>query len=417
MTRAANIWVGVTVALMLSAGLALAATGRERSQAIYPRQTIPLKFNHQTHIEADLECVACHDPARKSEKSSDNVLPGHSKDAALAKMTPAQRRDARHADCVDCHEMDPDDPGKQVKAGEPGASCDYCHPAFDYTVSKAAEPAKVFFPKPNIVFPHKIHVDKKIECKSCHGAMTDVGFATEQQLPKMATCLECHDGHYASEECKTCHLTEASGRLQQNFASGILRPIQGDPFGMDHGPRYEFNHGTRAAVARQLCMECHSESSCQSCHDSMQKPLSVHPNDFITLHPLQARVNATQCESCHRYQSFCAACHDRAGVGQTADTLFRPENTRVHPNYTVWVEQIGPEHHGIASARNPQQCIACHREESCLTCHAELGKVPGASRSVNPHPTNFAQRCGGYFRKNPEACMKCHLPGIEERCR
>lgn len=414
MTRTPKIWVGVTVALMLSAGLALAATGRERSRAIYPPQTIPLKFSHQTHIEADVECVACHDPARKSEKASDLILPGHSNDSKYSKMTANERRDARHADCLDCHEIDPKQPDKKVKEGDPGASCDYCHPSYDFTVSK--EPAKVSFPKPNIVFPHKVHIDKKIECKSCHGTMADVDFATEQQLPKMATCLECHDGHFAAEDCRTCHLTEASGRLQQTFASGILRPLQGNPFGMDHGPRYEFNHGNRAAIARQSCMQCHSESYCQTCHDSMQKPLSIHPNDFITLHPLQARVNATQCDSCHRYQSFCAACHDRAGVGQTADPKFRPENTRVHPDYVVWVEQLGPQHHGIASARNPQQCMACHREESCLSCHAEFGKISGGLRSVNPHPTTFKQSCKGYFAKNPTACMKCHLPGIEERC-
>jgi len=37
-----------------------------------------------------------------------------------------------------------------------------------------------------------------------------------------------------------------------------------------------------ASVDRQTCMSCHAESYCQSCHDALQKPLSVHPNDYLT---------------------------------------------------------------------------------------------------------------------------------------
>lgn len=399
MTRTPKLWVGVTVALMAFAGIALAATGRERSLAVYPAQTMPLKFDHALHLEAGAECETCHDSARKSEKGKDNNLPGHAGDP--------------HEQCTDCHDIEAAEQGKKLKKDDPPASCETCHVGFDHTAQKT--PPKVDFPAPNLIFNHKVHIDRKIECKSCHGTMTDLALATRQQLPKMETCLTCHDGHYASEDCTTCHLKAPSGRLQLAFASGTLRPAQGNPLGMDHGPRFEFNHGARASVSRSECLACHAESYCESCHDSMQKPLSVHPNDFITLHPLQARVNATNCESCHRYQSFCAACHERAGVGQSADPMFKPRNVRVHPDYATWVTTLGPEHHGIAASRNMQQCIACHREESCMQCHAS-GTIPGASRFVNPHPTDFAQSCRAMFQKNSTACLKCHVSGIEGRC-
>ena len=117
--------------------------------------------------------------------------------------------------------------------------------------------------------------------------------------------------------------------------------MQGNPLGLDHGPRYEFTHGNRASVDRQTCMSCHAESYCQTCHDALQKPLSVHPNDFITLHPVQARQDSTRCSSCHRMQSFCASCHERTGVGMDADRSLRPRNVKVHPDYTAWVETPG----------------------------------------------------------------------------
>ena len=38
----------------------------------------------------------------------------------------------------------------------------------------------------------------------------------------------------------------------------------------------------------------------------------------INVAALQARIDSPRCESCHRYQSFCASCHERVGVGMSA---------------------------------------------------------------------------------------------------
>jgi c(7)-type cytochrome triheme protein len=372
--------LGVFALSLAVAGVAWAATARERSLAIYPAQNIPLRFDHALHLDAGAECATCHDSVSKSESPKDRNLPGHE-------------------ECETCHDIEAAQKGQKT---DPPASCNTCHPGFDATVRK--EPAKVEVPPGNLRFAHKVHLDRKVECATCHGDMTKVQLATRQQLPKMATCFECHDGKQASNECKTCHLTEASGRLQLTFASGILRPMQGDPLGLDHGPRFEFNHGPRASVSRQTCNQCHSDSYCQKCHDALQKPLSVHPNDYITLHPIQARTDAQRCESCHRLQSFCAACHERTGVGMDADSTLRPRNAKVHPDYAAWVQVPGPQHHGIVASRDIRQCAACHREETCVSCHAETS----VRQQVNPHPSGFAGSCKKLAAANDRACLKCH---------
>jgi len=245
--------------------------------------------------------------------------------------------------------------------------------------------------------------------------MKDVGLATRMQLPKMETCLVCHDNTYASADCRTCHVTAPSGRLTLAFTAGVLRPMQGNPYGMDHGPRYEFNHGTRAKLDRGTCMQCHAESECLQCHDSLQKPLAVHPNDYIRIHPIEARMDTPKCDSCHRYQSFCAACHERAGVGLSAAAFFRARNVRVHPDYTTWVITLGPQHHGIQASRNIQECISCHRQEDCLPCHANnpgLGIPTRYSENghpgVDPHPNGFAGICKGLYSRNKRPCLLCH---------
>ncbi|HLL02966.1 MAG TPA: cytochrome c3 family protein [Myxococcaceae bacterium] len=372
--------LGLFALSLAVAGVAWAATGRERSLAVYPAQSIPLRFDHAQHLEAGADCATCHDSTRKSESTRDRNLPGHE-------------------ECETCHDIAAAQKGETT---DPPASCGVCHPGFDVTVRK--EPAKVELPPANLLFSHKLHLDKKVECNACHGDFSKVTLATRNQLPKMANCFECHDGRVITNECKACHPAQPSGRLQLTFASGILRPMQGNPLGMDHGPRFEFNHGTRASVARQTCMKCHSDSYCQQCHDSLQKPLSVHPNDYITLHPVQARADSPRCESCHRAQSFCAACHERTGVGMDANPSLRPRNTKVHPDYATWVDILGPQHHGIAASRDMRSCTSCHREESCTSCHSELSE----RRQVNPHPNGFADACRRLASANDRACLKCH---------
>jgi c(7)-type cytochrome triheme protein len=111
------------------------------------------------------------------------------------------------------------------------------------------------FPQANLRFNHKVHVDLKIECERCHNSSfsadlppekrsmrEDVKLATRFQLPKMQSCLECHDGSSAPSACDTCHLVDGTGRLQLTFPSGQLRPTQGDPIRLDHGPRDDYNH-------------------------------------------------------------------------------------------------------------------------------------------------------------------------------
>ncbi|MET0404013.1 MAG: cytochrome c3 family protein, partial [Cystobacter sp.] len=200
MKRPSRMTLGLVTLSLLVAGIAWAATSRERSLAIYPEQRIPVRFDHQQHLEAGAECVSCHDGARSSASVKDRLLPGH-------------------PECETCHDLDAAKKGEKT---DPPSACNVCHPGFDATVHLA--PPKLDAPTANLKFNHQLHVQKKVDCAQCHGDMKDVKLATRQHLPKMATCLKCHDGRQASQECGVCHLTQASGRLQLSFPSGILRP-------------------------------------------------------------------------------------------------------------------------------------------------------------------------------------------------
>ncbi|HEY6104430.1 MAG TPA: cytochrome C, partial [Anaeromyxobacteraceae bacterium] len=139
---------------------------------------------------------------------------------------------------------------------------------------------------------------------------------------------------------------------------------------------------------------------------------AIHPGDFTSTHAVAARQNRPDCSACHRLQSFCTGCHERAGVGPNADvpgtSLY--SGAQVHPPRSVWVDVRGPQHHGVQAARNIGQCASCHREDQCLACHATTPTTssPLYPVGINPHPPGFAGRCREMLAKNDRACRKCH---------
>ncbi|MFL5354334.1 cytochrome c3 family protein, partial [Archangium sp.] len=146
MERRYRTALGLVALSLVVAGITWAATARERSLAIYPAQHIPLRFDHQQHLAAGAECVTCHDSIRASEAVKERNLPGH-------------------AECESCHDLEAAKKGEKT---DPPASCNTCHPGFDATVRLA--PPKVDVPPGNLRFSHKVHVEKKVECTTCHGA-------------------------------------------------------------------------------------------------------------------------------------------------------------------------------------------------------------------------------------------------------
>jgi len=380
-----------TAAAALGPAGPAATAGQPRSPAVYPEQRIALPFNHKAHLYRGTVCTVCHPGVTTSESAQDRLVPGEDR-------------------CARCHQI------AEAKAGRPHyppGQCPLCHVGFDATVHRAPEASA--FPRAAIHFSHAKHLARLAEagekdraaCAACHGSYDAVELATRAQLPKMTTCLVCHDGRKAPADCTTCHLraVDAMGsRVETRLPGGVLRPGPGDPLGLDHGPSYDRAHGLAALGRREQCLACHSEPSCMSCHDGTKKPASIHPGDFISTHPVPARANQPNCAACHRLQSFCVACHERAGVSPNADPSLYVGGNKVHP--AGWMTP-GPAFHGVQAARNIGQCASCHQEQQCLQCHSTSSALyPGG---IRPHPPGFASRCGEMIRKNARSCEKCHV--------
>ncbi|NUP10079.1 MAG: cytochrome c family protein [Polyangiaceae bacterium] len=362
------------------------------SDEIFPPQSITIRFNHKKHVkDLKLSCKSCHTAAYGSLQSSDSLLP-----------RPAET-------CDSCHDTSHADLANVTAGKEDNGQCSYCH--IGATRGAGGRVAPLVIPAPNLRFSHKKHLDRNINCQQCHGRVEELELATRDQLPRMAGCFTCHDMPKASRgdassECTTCHLTELSGKLVQDFATGELLPP--DWLRMaGHTPDWIERHKTVAANDSSFCASCHQEEDCSDCHDGKLRDRRVHPNDWITMHASAARLDNPRCTSCHQETSFCGDCHRRTGVARDGPTGNRPAGARFHPPPETWVyPPRSTGHHAWEAERNLNTCVSCHAERDCATCHATRGVAGGAG--ISPHPSGFASKCSIAWSRNPRPCLVCH---------
>jgi hypothetical protein len=182
----------------------------------------------------------------------------------------------------------------------------------------------------------------------------------------MVTCLSCHQGETAPNDCKNCH------RKLDEIAPGLDEPVV---------------HLKPDVASRRTCEKCHDVSTwCEQCHGVVMP----HPAAWRQIHGGYAESQPQDCEKCHqsRDKSFCVRCH---GVEMP------------HPAY--WYSN-----HGDIAAANPDGCTLCHTEgESfCNDCH-RAGFSPTDNWAEGEHGQAVEA-------KGTPACFTCHEQGFCEQC-
>ncbi|MGH7272695.1 MAG: cytochrome c3 family protein [Polyangiaceae bacterium] len=372
------------------------------SDVIFPPQRITIRFNHTKHLGKDVgaTCKTCHSAAYRSRSASDTLVP-------------------KGEVCDACHSTDHSDLNS-VKAGDDATGqCAFCH--VGYKSGDGNTVPALAMPRANLLFDHKAHVDRNIGCAQCHGAVDQLELATRDQLPRMRGCFHCHQGSDSASEgqaksaCVTCHLPGNHGTvIKTMFASGTLLPPRW-LHNAEHTPDFIERHKSVAADDSQFCANCHKEDFCTDCHDGRVRPRSVHPADYLNMHAIEARMETQKCGSCHREQSFCIDCHMRVGVAESSPASAK-EGARFHPPKSIWSDpprKAGD--HGFEAERNLNQCVSCHTERDCITCHGALGVGAG----FDPHRSGFVGGCATQFRRNPRPCLACHEPSdaVLAQCR
>lgn len=158
------------------------ATYAERNSIGY-QPTQPIAFSHKLHAgEMKIDCQYCHTGVEKSRTAG---VPS--------------------ADiCMNCHTLARIDKPEIQKLTQ-------------YYKEGKPIPWKRVHKVPDFVyFNHSAHINKGLECKSCHGQVEQMEVIAQVQNLNMGGCLDCHrnahdrlpyikDVKNGSDNCWTCH--------------------------------------------------------------------------------------------------------------------------------------------------------------------------------------------------------------------
>lgn len=203
---------------------------------------------------------------------------------------------------------------------------------------------------------------------------------------------ECANCHTQST-CKSCHLEVSNAQVVE-----LPIPVPGGAPGVEweadgpevHRSDFATTHGAGAASAEAGCLGCHLQETCTACHEGIERP-EFHQGNFLELHGPEQYGNEFDCASCHNPEVFCRACHESVGLTSKGGL-----DVAFHSANPRWL--FG---HGVAARQGLEGCVTCHAQVDCTRCHSSVG-----GWGISPHGPGFeAERAEDASR---QGCVICH---------
>lgn len=138
-----------------------------------PRPVQPIAYTHKVHLANGLQCTNCH----------------------VGVDTGPDARIPNIKICMTCHQViAKDKPEIQKMAAMFARGEDISwQRVYDYV------------PATHVRFNHAPHIRAGVDCKVCHGDMTQQTVAVRVINLQMGYCLDCHKQRRVSVDCATCH--------------------------------------------------------------------------------------------------------------------------------------------------------------------------------------------------------------------
>ena len=133
----------------------------------------PIAYTHKVHLANGMQCINCHTGV---DTGPDAQLPSVKLCMTCHQFIGADRPEIRKLAAY--FERGEDIPWQRV-----------------YNYSQSA----------HVKFNHAPHIRAGVDCKTCHGDMTQQTVAVRAVDLNMGYCLDCHKQRKASVDCTTCH--------------------------------------------------------------------------------------------------------------------------------------------------------------------------------------------------------------------
>ena len=201
-------------------------------------------------------------------------------------------------------------------------------------------------------FNHKLHVKgQSLDCKECHAAIS----ADEGNAVKLLTSDKLPKMDY----CFGCHDNSTATKYCMLCHVNKTKPD-------DHDADWVKNkHKLKANANMKDCLSCHkTKNYCLDCHKGvakLKKPMSIHEPNYETTHKYDSRLSMNNCKSCHA-ENFCKDCHNAKGLNSS-----KVVNRLIHP--IGWTTVGSSNFHGKKGKIRLTSCTSCHTRNDCAFCH------------------------------------------------
>lgn len=138
-----------------------------------PTPVQPIAFNHKVHIQNNIDCTSCHEGVTQGPN------------AGIPSVT----------FCMACHQavaMDKPEIKKLAAYADKGQDVPW-------------QRVYWFYPERHVRFWHSPHINAGVNCKECHGDLSQQTVAVRSKDLTMNFCLNCHRAKGVSVDCTTCH--------------------------------------------------------------------------------------------------------------------------------------------------------------------------------------------------------------------
>lgn len=255
-----------------------------------------LHFDHILHYEDNgMACEDCHADVIGQTSSAERSMPDHDV-------------------CSMCHDTDDD--------------CAMCHVDGDPVAWPDVEGMYEGF-------AHSAH--DGVDCLTCHGNVSE----HEPVVPSMASCQECHVDDNGPLDCEACHEGERPEPHDHELAT------------------WHVDHGLEASMRGNDCNMCHTQDSCDECHQGENLYGTPHPPTWEFNHGIEANWSG-ECMVCHETRQTCTECH--------RSTLPVP-----HPFGLEYANLTDGGDHVEEATSFIEACLACHdvgeSDPTCARCH------------------------------------------------
>lgn len=253
-----RIWLVVILGTLITLGVFVGLPYYIVSQPVFFKgftKTVPYYDSWKTSTHAEVVCVRCHSKPTRKDLSIFYV-----QRALELYVRPVWRLSQPFS-----WEKPQND------------ACIVCH-----TASRKASPSG------DLLIPHKAHVEVlKMKCVACHQYVVHKKNPEGKHTPRMQTCIKCHNGKRATNECKSCHKKKSYPVSHRSKEWLVIHPVKENE-------------------KAENCVKCHGwvKDYCKACHQ--RKPVS-HAGRWRTLHPEKVKSNRN-CANCHK-DNFCVRCH------------------------------------------------------------------------------------------------------------